>query len=104
MAEIKNVAEALEVIATLNSQIDEQKETIAQQAETIDELRAELAKSNKAAKASKVTVKHEGSTYEIVIGKFNYKGEPHTAETLAKNPELIAELIKEESGVLVKVK
>lgn len=51
-------------------------------------------------KGSNPTVTHGGKKYSVTIPSFRYKGVAYNAESLAKDKELVAELIKISSEVL----
>lgn len=102
--EFKNIEEAVKAVETAEAKVAEQEQVIAEQNTVIEELRAQLSAAKKEVKASKVIVKHEGKNYEVVIGKFSFAGEVIEAKDLKSKPEVVKQLIEQESSVLVEVK
>lgn len=80
-------------VAELNSKI-------AEQAEIITDLNKEVDTLSKQKTVAVPVVEFEGKSYAIVIPKFNHKGVDVTAAELEKDSDMIAELIKQGSGVL----
>lgn len=113
MAEDKNKGAAT-AAPTFEQEVQALKETVAAlKAENADlkaelkdaaEIVADLKEKVNAAKGKKVnTVSVAGSTY-MVVGGFVKAGKAYKAEDIAADKKLAEELIKKQSGLIVKIK
>lgn len=86
------------VILDLTQELDAKNKIIASLEAEVAELKAEKGASPKAP-----TVKVGKKTYMVVIPNFSFKGKRYTASDVVNDPKLAAELVEEQSGVLVEV-
>ncbi|MCA0231592.1 MAG: hypothetical protein LCH91_14060 [Bacteroidetes bacterium] len=86
------------VILDLSQQLEAKNKIIASLEAEVAELKAEKGASPKAQ-----TVKIGKKTYTVSIPRFNFKGKSYTASDVANDQKLAAELVEEQSGVLVEV-
>lgn len=99
----EELAKLAETQAGKISELEKENSTLKKENEEALALNQELQKKVEEAGLTGPAlpeVKHEKKTYQIVIPKFRLKGETITAEELQKRPELVKQLVKEESGVL----
>jgi hypothetical protein len=94
--EIKDLAEALEVIAKLEADK-------AEQAEVIKELRADLSASNKVVAVKENIVSLKDKKYKITAPSFFLNGEKHLAAEVESDSDVLKELVELEAGFLVAV-
>lgn len=99
-SEIETLEQALEVIDGLKKELDQAKADNAEQAAII----AEIRKTGGAKSAQKPRFEHEGKTYQVNAGKFNYNNQIFTAQDLCENPKLQAELLEAKVGFIEEVK
>ena len=94
----KELADSKKENAEVKSENDSLKDTIV-------DLKKQLAsKTSEAKNANKqVTVNHGGKTFEVAIPRFNHNGTIYTAADLENHKDVIAELVKMKSDVLVEV-
>lgn len=89
-------------VETLTAEKADQAATITAQLQTIEELNAALATSEKQVAKTGPVVKVKGKDYQVVHGVQTAQG-PHTVKEIATNTELAAKLVKAGSGALVEV-
>ncbi|WP_210519915.1 hypothetical protein [Hymenobacter terricola] len=83
-----------------------QKQTIAAQEQELEEAEGVIAEqTTKLAEADAkggdaVIVTHEKKQYRVIGKQLNVDGHVHTAESLTKNPDVVAQLVRSESGFL----
>lgn len=65
----------------------------------IDEQTQKLAVAD-AKGGDAVIVTHERKQYRVIGKQLNVEGHVHTAESLTKNPDVVAQLVRSESGFL----
>jgi len=95
------VAEHEEEVKSLEAQHEEEVKSL----EAInDELQKQLAEADEeiAAAGDQSIVNHKGQFYVPVIHHFNHDGVQYTSADLKTNPQLVAELIEGNYGVLKK--
>lgn len=85
-------AELTEANYTLEQALAEQHEQLK-----------EVAEQSAASPVGATSVEVGKKKYEITAKSFSFKGEDYTAEQLAGNPKLAAELVKIESGILKEI-
>jgi septal ring factor EnvC (AmiA/AmiB activator) len=77
----------------------EQAEELAQAEQVIGEQTEKLAVAD-AKGGDAVIVTHERKQYRVIGKQLNVDGHVHTAESLTKNPDVVAALVRSESGFL----
>lgn len=104
--DIKTLEAALESNAALEKKVEELEKEIATQDELIADLRYQLKKVKAETKdaTKNVVVEHEKKQYKVVAHSFTHGDQIITKEELAKNKELIKELVDSGSGFLQEVK
>lgn len=93
---IETLEEALEALSKSDA---EKAELVAE----LKEMRAELAKANKAITAKENIVEHKGKKYKVNCKSFHFNGAVHDASTLSENTEVLAELVDAGVGFLVEI-
>lgn len=99
-AEFETLEQALEAIDGLKKELAQAKADNAEQAAII----ADIRKTGGTQSAKKPSFEHEGKTYQVNAGKFNYNNQVFTAQDLCENPKLQAELIEAQVGFIEEVK
>jgi hypothetical protein len=82
-----------------NAQLQEEKTTAE---EAVVELNEKLANAEAVA-PEQVVVTHEKVKYRVLAPQFQHNGQLIKAQDLQANKEVLAELIKAESGLLLKL-
>lgn len=90
-------AEEIAEIVKRNAQLEAENE-VAQQ--IIEEQETRLKEANLQGADSHPVVTHEGEHYRVVLPQFQYGSKVYAAADLKNNQELVAQLVKDESGVL----
>ncbi|WP_022821898.1 hypothetical protein [Hymenobacter norwichensis] len=91
-----------QIIARLEAENAKLKQENTEAGEAIGELNEKLANAEAVA-PEKVIVTHEKVQYQVLAPKFQHKGQVIEAKDLQGNKEVLAELVKAESGLLAKV-
>ncbi len=108
--EVENkLANAAEEIDVLTGERDNAREEVEGCNVVLAELNGELSKAQAelagraelSAGKRNAEVAHEGKNYQVVIARFNYKGQDYTAADVTEGSELLAELVAIGSGVVV---
>lgn len=100
-AEVKALKKEL---ASVKKENEELKEVNAEKDTVIDEMTGKLNSSAAAGGSSNQLIEHGGKTYRMKHPSVKYQGVNYTAESLRKNTDVLAKLIKIEWGGLEKVK
>lgn len=83
----------------LKSAHKEKTSELKQAEAIIDEQTQKLAVAD-AKGGDAVIVTHERKQYRVIGKQLNVEGHVHTAESLTKNPDVVAQLVRSESGFL----
>jgi chromosome segregation ATPase len=89
--------------AELRKQLAAKEQALASALTENATLQVKLESKEVEVEAINPTIPHGGETYRLTATSFKYDGQIHTLESLKKNKAVVAELVKRNAGVLVKV-
>jgi septal ring factor EnvC (AmiA/AmiB activator) len=88
---------------TTRRERDEAQGQVNASATIIDELNQELSAAQEGSHSAghgEQEVEHEGQAYRVVIPAFQFRGEDYTAADVTEGSDLLADLVRIQSGVL----
>jgi hypothetical protein len=87
-------------VETLEQKVARLEKEVADSKEIIDGQAAKLQTAELGASEQLPVVTHDKQNYRVLAGAFTFKGVKYTAEELKTKSDVVAALVKEESGVL----